>query len=168
MFESLPTGRLFQVGIVVPDLRRALARYSQAFNLGPWIGFHFTPDNVQDFTYRGKPAEYSIEIALTTGDSPQVELVQVHGAPSLYGEWIAVHGYGIQHLGSRVDDIEAVTAELVATGYEVLQSGHGYGLEGDGAFAYFDTMDDLGFILECIQVPRTRRQPDFVWPPSST
>ncbi|MGH2690440.1 MAG: VOC family protein [Actinomycetota bacterium] len=165
MFEMLSSGRLMQIGIVVPDIRKGLDLYSRAFGLGPWIGFHFSRDTVKDFTYRGKPAEYSIDIALT-GDGPQVELVQVHGQTSLYHEWIATRGYGVQHLGARVDNVEAVTDELVSAGYDVIQSGHGYGLEGDGAFAYFDTQQDLGFILECIQVPRTRRHPDFVWPPS--
>src|SRR5581483_3139467 len=132
MLELLSGGRLFQIGIVVPDLRKALERYSGAFGLGPWIGFHFTPDNVRDFTYRGRPADYSIEIALTVDPSPQVELVQVHGGGSLYHEWIERHGYGA---------------------------------DGDGMFVYFDTLADFGIITECIQVPASRRAPDFVWPP---
>jgi len=165
MLELLSGGRLFQIGIVVPDLRKALERYSGAFGLGPWIGFHFTPDNVRDFTYRGRPADYSIEIALTVDPSPQVELVQVHGGGSLYHEWIERHGYGVQHLGVRVDDARAVAAEMTAAGYEILQSGHGYGADGDGMFVYFDTLADFGIITECIQVPASRRAPDFVWPP---
>jgi methylmalonyl-CoA/ethylmalonyl-CoA epimerase len=163
MWELLGSGRLFQIGIVVPDLEKALDRYSTAFGLGPWIGFHFTPATVQDFTYRGRPADYSMDIALT-GDGPQLELVQVHGQSSLYQEWIDAHGYGIQHLGARVDDAAAVTDELVEAGYEIIQSGHGYGKEGDGRFVYFDTVADFGFILEIIEVPRARREPDFVWP----
>jgi methylmalonyl-CoA/ethylmalonyl-CoA epimerase len=167
MLQLLSAGRLFQIGIVVPDLRKALERYSGAYGLGPWIGFHFTPENVRDFTYRGRPADYSIELALTVDPSPQVELVQVHGTDSLYHEWIDRHGYGVQHLGVRVEDARAVTAEMVAAGYEVIQSGHGYGAEGDGMFVYFDTLADFGVITECIEVPKARRSPDFVWPPES-
>jgi hypothetical protein len=66
----------------------------------------------------------------------------------------------------RVEDAAAVTAEMTAAGYDVLQSGHGYGLAGDGAFVYFDTLADYGFILEAIQVPAQRREPDFVFPPT--
>lgn len=165
MLALLSGGRLFQIGIVVPDLRKSLELYSGAFGLGPWIGFHFTPDNVRDFTYRGEPANYSIDIALTVDPSPQVELIQVHGERSLYHEWITERGYGVQHLGVRVDDARAVTAEMTAAGYEILQSGHGYGADGDGMFVYFDTLADFGIITECIQVPKHRRTPDFVWPP---
>lgn len=163
--QPLPVGELFQVGIVVPDLRKSLEVYSRQFGLGPWIGFHFTPDSVKDFTYRGRPADYSMELAMT-GTGPQIELVQVHGEHSLYHEWIERHGYGIQHFGARVPDMAAATETMTKQGYEIVQSGHGYGAEGDGAFTYFDTLDDFGFILELIQVPRTRREPDFVWPPA--
>jgi catechol 2,3-dioxygenase-like lactoylglutathione lyase family enzyme len=163
-FEQLAGGRLFQIGIVVPDIRKSLDLYTKALGLGPWIGFHFTPENVQDFTYRGKPAEYSIEIAMTTETHPQVELVQVYGETSLYHEWIDRCGYGLQHLGVLVEDMEQTTREMKAAGYDVVQSGHGYGAAGDGAFTYYDTVDDFGVLLECIQVPSERRTPDFEWP----
>lgn len=166
MLELLPGGRVFQIGIVVPHLERALDLYTRALGVGPWVRYHYTPDNVVDFTYRGRPAAYSIEIALT-GDSPQVELIEVHGQPSLYHEWIEDRGYGLHHVGVRVDSIRDLTAEMTTAGYAVLQSGHGYGLDGDGGFAYFDTLDDLGIIIEGIEVPRRRRPPDGVWPPSS-
>jgi hypothetical protein len=165
MLPLLASGELLQIGIIVPDLQGALDRYSTSLGLGPWIGFHFGPDTVRDFTYRGKPADYSIDIALT-GSGPQVELVQVNGTDTLYHEFIDRHGYGIQHLGVKVPDAEAVTDELVTAGYEVLQSGHGYGAAGDGRFVYFDTVQDFGWVLEIIQPPAVRREPDFVWPPS--
>lgn len=56
---------------------------------------------------------------------------------------------------------------MVSAGYDLLQSGHGYGLDGDGGFAFFDTIDDFGILLEGIEVPRRRRPPDGVWPPTS-
>lgn len=160
----LSSASIVQIGIVVPDLEEGLRRWSAALGLGPWIGYHFTPDTVEDFTYRGKPAEYSIDIAMT-GSGPQVELVQVHGDHSLYHEWTDRHGYGIQHLGIRVEDMAPVKQEMIGAGYELIQSGHGYGASGDGEFAYFDTLADYGTLFELIQVPAERRTPDFMWPP---
>lgn len=163
VLEQLAAGQLFQVGILVPDLQRALHGYSRAFGLKTWVGYHFTPNNVRDFTYRGSPAEYSVDLAMSSGN-PQVELLQVHGEHSVYHEWIREHGYGVQHLGVRVADMKGVTDEMVAAGYPVLQSGHGFGADGDGAFAYFDTQAEFGFVVEAIEPPRLRRRPDFVWP----
>lgn len=160
---ALADATIVQIGIVVPDLREGLRIWSSALGLGPWIGFHFTPQTVSEFTYRGKPAEYSIDIAMT-GTGPQVELLQVHGENSLYHEWTDVHGYGIQHLGVRVTDMAPARQRMLDAGYELIQSGHGYGADGDGAFAYFDTVRDFGTIFELIQIPSRRRTPDFTWP----
>ena len=165
MLPFLAQSSIVQIGIVVPDLREGLERWSADLGLGPWIGYHFTPDTVQDFTYRGAPADYSIDIAMT-GSGPQVELVEVHGEHSLYHEWTDAHGYGIQHLGIRVAEMQPVRDEMLAAGYEILQSGHGYGANGDGEFVYFDTLKDFGTIFELIRVPDQRREPDFVWPPA--
>ena len=165
MLSFLSQSSIVQIGIVVADLREGLERWSADLGLGPWIGYHFTPDTVQDFTYRGAPADYSIDIAMT-GSGPQVELVEVHGEHSLYHEWTDVHGYGIQHLGIRVAEMQPVRDEMLAAGYQILQSGHGYGANGDGEFVYFDTLKDFGTIFELIRVPDQRREPDFVWPPA--
>jgi len=81
--------------------------------------------------------------------------------------WIETRGYGLHHVGVRVESIHELIADMVSAGYEILQSGHRYGLDGDGGFAYFDTLDDFGAILEGIEVPRRRRPPDGVWPPTS-
>ncbi|HEY3716148.1 MAG TPA: VOC family protein [Jatrophihabitantaceae bacterium] len=167
MLPFLAQSQIVQIGIVVPDLRQGLAVWSTALGLGPWIGYHFSPDTVQDFTYRGQPADYSIDIAMT-GSGPQVELIEVHGEHSLYHEWTDLHGYGIQHLGIRVQDMAPVKEEMQAAGYEILQAGHGYGAAGDGAFVYFDTLKEFGTIFELIQVPEQRREPDFVWPPAAS
>lgn len=163
-FPFLSSAAIVQIGIVVPDLQEGLRTWSAALGLGPWIGYHFSPETVEDFTYRGKPADYSIDIAMTSS-GPQVELVEVHGDHSPYHEWTDVHGFGIQHLGIRVEDMAPVKQELIDAGYELIQSGHGYGANGDGEFAYFDTAAVFGTIFELIQVPAERRAPDFVWPP---
>lgn len=163
MLPVVAGGTLFQIGMVVPDLERAVARFTETLGLGPWIGFHFSPENVQDFTYRGRPADYSMDVALT-GEGPQLELIQVHGERTLYHEWIDEHGYGVQHLATRVDSHAAAMQQLLGAGYELLQSGHGYGADGDGGFAYFDTRAELGVILEVLEVPRVRRDPDYTWP----
>ncbi len=163
MLPFLSQSRIVQIGIVVPDMAKGLRAWSAALGLGPWIGYHFTPDTVRDFTYRGRPADYSIDIAMTSS-GPQVELIEVHGERSLYHEWTDVHGYGIQHLGIRVAEMAPVKQEMLAAGYELIQSGHGYGAAGDGEFAYFDTSRDFGTIFELIQVPEQRREPDFSWP----
>ena len=47
---------------------------------------------------------------------------------------------------------------------ELIQSGRGYGVRGDGAFAYFATADRLSTLIELIQLPQERYPPDATYP----
>jgi methylmalonyl-CoA/ethylmalonyl-CoA epimerase len=152
-----------QVGILVDDLESALERYEALWG-GPWRGFHYEAATVPQLTYRGAPGTYAVTIAINQ-TTPQVELLQVTAGPSIYHEWLESRGYGLHHLGFWVDSVEEAIASMTATGYELIQSGAGYGLDGDGGYAYFDTERDFSVILEAIELPRRRREPDFVWPP---
>jgi methylmalonyl-CoA/ethylmalonyl-CoA epimerase len=160
MLVGRPVG---QVGILVRDLDRALERYSSLWGLGPWAGYEYGPDTVPALTYRGEPGEYIMRIALT-GSGPQVELIEPLQGPSIYHEWLESHTEGVHHLGIYVDSIDDAISEMDAAGYVLLQSGAGYGLDGDGGYGYFDTERDFGLVLEAIEVPRRRREPDFTWP----
>jgi len=48
--------------------------------------------------------------------------------------------------------------------YPVAQEGRGLGVEGGGAFAYFDNEHDLGYSLEVVQPPNLRREPVLIMP----
>jgi hypothetical protein len=52
------------------------------------------------------------------------------------------------------------------TQIELVQSGRGYGVRGDGAFAYFATVDRLSTLIELIQLPQQRYPPDATYPPA--
>ena len=152
-----------QVGILVGDMDEAMRRYEQAWAIGGWRGFHYGPETVPALTYRGQPGSYRVTIAISP-TTPQIELVEPREGPSIYEEWLAQRGEGLHHLGFWVDSLTNAAAEFTASGYEAIQTGAGYGLDGDGGYAYFDTSAELGVILELIEVPKRRREPDFVYP----
>jgi hypothetical protein len=152
-----------QVGILVDDLEAALERYDSLWGGGPWRCYRYAPDTIPTLTYRGRPGTYSIAIAINA-TTPQIELVQPLAGPSIYEVWIERRGHGLHHLGFWVESLEEAVASMAAAGYTATQSGGGYGLDGDGGYAYFDTERDLGIVLEAIEVPKRRREPDFVWP----
>jgi hypothetical protein len=58
----------------------------------------------------------------------------------------------------------SATQQMEALGYEMLQSGRGYGVQGDGAFAYFANADRLATLIELIQLPRERYPPEATYP----
>ena len=160
-----PFGRIAQIGIVVRDLDRGVAAYSELLGLTDWKGYTSGPGLLRDMTYRGAEGTYSMRIALSGAD-PVVELVEPVDGPSIYEEWLAEHGEGLHHVGVEVPSIGEAVDRARAAGYEVLQSGRGYGLDGDGGFAYLDTFDDIRIIVELLEFPARRRQPETTWDPA--
>jgi methylmalonyl-CoA/ethylmalonyl-CoA epimerase len=47
----------------------------------------------------------------------------------------------------------------------MIMDGAGFGLDGDGHYAYLDTEAMLGVTLELIQRPMRRRPPEKIYPP---
>jgi methylmalonyl-CoA/ethylmalonyl-CoA epimerase len=145
-----------QIGILVPDLAEGIRKWSTILGRKDWLVYTYGPDSVPEMTYRGKPGEYSMRLALI-GSQPQVELIEPLAGPSIYHEWIDEHGYGQHHIGFWVDSIDEVNTQSFDAGIGLTQTGKGYGLNGDGGFAYLDTLGTLGVILEAIEVPSARR-----------
>jgi methylmalonyl-CoA/ethylmalonyl-CoA epimerase len=153
--------RADQIGIVVSDIEQAMRRYGRIFSCGRWSLYTYGPGFLREPTFRGAEGRFEMRLALAASD-PQIELIQPLEGPSLYHEWLEEHGEGMHHIGVRVPDLRAGIREMAERGYEVLQSGRGYGLDGDGGFAYLDTTSDLGVIVELIEVPARRRDPEAV------
>ncbi|MFJ5260049.1 VOC family protein [Streptomyces sp. NPDC088387] len=145
-----------QVGILVPDLAAGIATWSALLGADDWLVYTYGPDSVPQLTYRGEPGTFRMRVALT-GAAPQVELIESLEGPSIYTEWIDEHGYGLHHLGFWIPSAEKTIREVTSGGVGLLQSGSGYGQDGDGGFAYFDTQDSVGLIVEAIEVPKRRR-----------
>ena len=152
-----------QIGIVVRDLETACRRYSALWQCGPWKIYTYSPAILSRQLYRGEPSRFAVRIALNA-TTPQLELLQPFEGPSVYDDWLDRRGEGLHHLAAYVEDADEAVASLAEAGYPVLQEGRGFGVEGDGAFVYFDTEQDLGYLLEVVQVPRTRREPELVIP----
>lgn len=154
--------RADQLCILVESIEGAVATYSQLFAVTRWRVYRYGPDTVPELGYRGGDGRFSMWVALS--DSvPQIELIESISGPSLYTEWIAEHGFGFHHVGVFTSSIATSLQALTARGMSVSQWGRGYGLDGDGGFAYVDSLEQLGFVLELIEIPKRRRPPDREW-----
>lgn len=159
-----PVTQLHQVGIVVRDLERAMRDYWERFGIGPWRVYTYGPPLVKEMTYRGRRQDYRMRLAFTWVGSLMVELIQSLEGPNIYEEFLQERGEGLHHVLMYVDDLDAAIRDLEARGYPMIQSGRGYGVHGDGGYAYFDTVAQLGTILEVAQVPQERVAPDALYP----
>ena len=152
-----------QIAFVVEDLSTALRRWGVTAADDHWRIWTYGPTMIEEQTYLGEPADYSMLLAMN-GTRPQLELVQPLDGPSIYHTWRNAGRTGVHHLGYYVDDIDEVIGSMQDAGFACVQTGARYGADGTGKFAYFDTVEALGFYLEGIQVPTERRAPESVWP----
>lgn len=147
-----------QIGYLVPDLEEAIVEWERLLGPRSWNTWTYSSISVPHLGFRGQEGVFEIRIALS-GESPQIELIEPVRGPSIYHEWIARRGYGPHHVGVFVNDLAALTAELKQIGIIPVQSGSGYGLDGDGGFAYFEIGDDADTVFELIEPPMRRRPP---------
>ena len=132
---------------------------TRAFRLGPGAGWLFGPQG-KGREYRGTPAEWTLKFVLNSR-SPQYELIEPVEGPSIHADWLAERGEGFHHVGYVVDSVVAVTAEMKAAGHPAIARIHSFGAAGDGAAAYYDTADALGFLVEVVEPPSEMPAVDF-------
>ena len=180
----LGLGPVHQIAVVTEDLDRSIARRQTDEAASEWRGWVYDADLLGWQQIDGVAAVYSMRVAVA-GTNPQLELVQPTGGDTslsrvLAGAQRAGAGTArrpghvtetLHHLGLFVDDFEAEQRRLTRLGIPCLESGGGHGLDGDGCFGYFDTVDRFGVLVELIQPPARRPEPHFVMtahPPGST
>jgi 4-hydroxyphenylpyruvate dioxygenase-like putative hemolysin len=133
------------------------------FGVRSWRGYSFGARQHAACEYRGGPTNFSVLLALSD-ESPQLELIQPLDGPSIHQDFLVEHGEGVQHLGVIVESVPTAVEEMAGAGYEVTQSGSGFGAAGDGRYAYFGTEAELGVSIEAVEPPGRMPDPDFVWP----
>ena len=166
MPEPLGVSSIDQVAVVVRDLDAAMERYWTQLGIGPWDIYTYGPHRMPTMTFRGHDQPYVMKLALAAVGRTQYELIEPVQGPTTYHEFLERRGEGLHHLGYHVADIDAEIARMAALGYPLLQSGRGFGVDGDGAYAYFDSERDLGCIVEAIMLPRQMPEPEDRYPPA--
>lgn len=154
-----------QIALIVRDLDKAVRRWSDELGIGPWTAYRLDPTRLKEMRYFEKDVAFSFRHAFAWHGEVQFELIEPLGGPSIFADHLDLRGEGLHHVGKFVDDHPAAVAEALARGYTPLQSARGYGAEGDGAFAYFQP-PGVAMIVELIDAPRVRIEPEFVYPPN--
>lgn len=153
-----------QVAIIVPDLDKAMKQYWEGFGIGPWHVYTYEKPLLKKMTYHGEPADYSMRLGLSYCGPMRIELIEVGRGDTVYADFVREHGYGVHHFGLLVEDMQTAIAQAEAAGVAMTQDGQGFGLDGDGHFAYLDTETALGITLELIERPKGRITPERIYP----
>jgi catechol 2,3-dioxygenase-like lactoylglutathione lyase family enzyme len=153
-----------QIGIIVKDLDLTVKRYYEVFGIGPWHFYTYEKPLVKEMTYYGEPANYSMRLALSYFGPMRIELIEPGEGESVYHDFVKEHGYGIHHLGLLTENMNESIQEAKSVGIKMLMDGAGFGLDGDGHYAYLDTEKDFGVTLELIERPKGRLKPEKIYP----
>jgi methylmalonyl-CoA/ethylmalonyl-CoA epimerase len=145
-----------QICFLVDDLAGAVGRYAE-FSRTRFDHYEVDDDIAALMKERGAPARTRIRYALSR-TMPQIELIEPHSGEGLYDEHIAAVGLGFHHLGYNVTELDPYREAMAAAGFEPIFEGEGMGASADGAFVYYDTIAELGHLVELI-LPPTRRLP---------
>jgi hypothetical protein len=141
-------GPIWQLGYVVVDVEAAMRGWLEG-GVGPW--YVLDPFPVDRFSFReGDPSVIPrITIALTYSGGVQVELIQQHDeTPTLYREFLARTGGGLQHLGYLPADYDAALASAKTEGWGVYHQGSAAGTR----FAYLDGGNHPGTVAEIVDL----------------
>ena len=164
--ENLPflKNGIAQIALVVKDLDKTVKMYHEVFGMGPWHFYTYEKPLVKEMTYKGADADYSVRIALGYFGPMRIELIEEVEGDTVYRDHIKAHGYGVQHLGLLVENMEEAMQLAEEAGYKVTQDGSGFGPDGDGHYAYLDTETDFGVTFELIERPARRHPPEKIFP----
>ena len=157
-------GSIEHAAVLVRDLDRAIERYTNELGIGPWAVYTLGPDLVRDMTVHGKEQGYVYTLALCSVGPVLYELMESVEGPNILEEFLDERGEGLHHLGYLVPDIDAEISKMEEKGYALLQGGRGFGKDGDGAYALFDTECAVGCILEALEMPQEMPPPHRTYP----
>ena len=145
---------------MVPDVDTSIRAYWSLLGIGPWK-VYTVGDGLSGVTYRGEPARFKIRYGLAQSGELTLEIIQPLEGPSIWHEYLERRGASLHHFNFYVDDFDAAAARIVDRGWNAVQTGDGFGASRDGRFAYYEHGDDIGCLVELVQVPTQRNTPEL-------
>jgi len=140
---------IHQLGIVVPDVEAAAATL-EARGIGP---FFIAGSALPFWRERGQLKSYRGKLGLACHQGFELELLEPGHGSSFYQSCVDPDcRMVVQHLGFRVHDVDAQAALLEKSGSATWVRGKVRQFPMKANFAYMDTRDQAGIILEFIDM----------------
>jgi len=146
--KQLRLPKLGQIGYVVTDIDKTMAYYKDTLGISPWIVLDERPDPCIE---KGKEVHPLLRIALAYMGPVQMELIQVVEGESLHLNHVRESKGGVHHLGFMVQDLDKRLDACHKMGICILQRGTIKDIGFTVDYAYLDTVDQAGIVIELIQ-----------------
>ncbi|MHA1314904.1 MAG: VOC family protein [Candidatus Helarchaeota archaeon] len=143
--------RIDHIGIIVKDAEKSIARLKELFGIEKVSIIDWTVKKELD----GTPIEpYTLRMAFIPFENITIELMQVLDGKTIYDEFQGINGEGIHHVCVNCEDIDEVMEEAEKLGIKAFDTGKIAG----SAFAYLNTQDQVGFLVEFLQTRMRKRK----------
>ena len=138
---------LHQLGVVVSDIEAAASQL-EAKGMGP---FFIASGSPVFWNERRKLGNLKIKLGIAYHKGVEVELIEPVEGAGFYGSWLDPNGrMVVHHLGFIVNDVDAYAAVLEKDGFPTWVRGYIRAFPTTAEFAYMDTVDGAGIIIEFI------------------
>jgi hypothetical protein len=134
----------WQVGIIVKDIQKAMDGMAK-IGIGPFASLYAEP--TVKWEEKGKPIEVKLKMKFASMGPLEIELIEPI-SECMQKEFLDNQGEGIQHISYFVKDIDKEVKRLTGAGFKLVQRGW---RPTSGGYAFFDTRESIGFMLEIIQ-----------------
>ena len=144
---TAPTDRaIFQNAWVVNDIESACMKWVSEMGVGPFFLSHYPSGTFDKVTYRGKPSDLSMKVAIAQAGNVQIELIEPLTEVCAYRDSVPAGTEGFHHMCVWTLDFEADCRYFDKLGYPAANTGKIRNLD----FAYFDTRPLMGCMLEIV------------------
>lgn len=143
-----------QIGLAVRDMDKAMAEMKRIFNAQPSATNELSPPNAM---FRGKPADFRLKIAYYDFANIEFELIQPLSGENVWFDHFKENTCSLHHVRFNVRDYDGVVSDMADKGISIYQEGL-VGLDPRYRWAYFDTIESLGFVLEILGLGKEFQQ----------
>jgi catechol 2,3-dioxygenase-like lactoylglutathione lyase family enzyme len=140
----------WHVALVTDQIDDCVRRMWTDLGVGPWQYVTFELPNV---AVNGVTTELRVSAAITQVGFLTLGYDQPLTDPNPYSATLRSRGGGAHHFAFAVSDQPAARARMASLGYRTILAADGIGPEREGSAGYFDTVEDLGTVIELSRVP---------------
>ena len=144
--------KISQIGIVVPDMDKAIKFYEEVMGIGP---FNVLPREPETCELHGKQTNFQIKTGFAFLSGLQLELIQVLEGTSAHSEFLEENPHGgIHHLAVYTEDLEGDIQKYGDAGVKLIAKGKYMRTK----WAYLDSTEQSGLLLELIELPKRKKK----------
>lgn len=145
---------VMQICFVTDDLETSVAWFADLTGKEPAHKGKSAAPEIAQATYLGKPATISFRLALFRFNNIDVEFLEPGPEPSTWRDQLDEKGPGFHHFAFRTRNMSKRRAYLEGKGMPMIQHGEFEG--SDGRYEYFDSLKQMGAIVELLEWDRDK------------